>query len=160
MTLKQTASAVVYNVGAQVFAAAISKGHNGLFLTFRPTFRPRQLAILTFRPTFQPRQLDWGRPGQSASRSSCCPQSWPGGSRSASRSVEDLGLLLLDLDADALGFGLEVVLDAALGLGLVLGALGLGLMEIGLLVPGLAVLDAHGLGLGDGGPGLVTNFCK
>ena len=33
----------VHIMGARVLAAAISKGHIGLFLTFRPTFRPRQL---------------------------------------------------------------------------------------------------------------------
>ena len=49
---------------------------------------------------------------------------------------------------------------AALGFGLVFHALGLGLVEVGLLVPGLVVLDVHGLGLEvDGllGPGLVLD---
>lgn len=75
--------------------------------------------------------------------------------------MEDLSLLLLDLDVDALDLSLEVVLDAALGLGLVLGALGLDLMEVGLLVPGLVVLDTNSLGLEDGGllgPGLSDEF--
>ena len=61
LLLSRAASQAVrstWSMGARVLAAAISKGHIGLFLTFRPTFRPRQLDILTFRPTFRPRQLD------------------------------------------------------------------------------------------------------
>ena len=36
-------------MGGRVPPAAISKGHIGLFLTFQPTFQPRQLDILTFQ---------------------------------------------------------------------------------------------------------------
>ena len=51
-----------------------------------------------------------------------------------------LSLGLLDGD-------LPFVLDAAFSLGLVLGTLGLSLVEVALLVPCLVVLDTHFLGL-------------